>query len=118
MTDPDEIEAFLISIFDLSDNPYPCQQQDRLIRNVSEHSDNLVMRRFEACGVAIDVTRECCVVRHDQSAFPAEVIADAMLTTLDQLHDPAGMILGGLAAIWDSASIAPTIRLDPKPQAN
>ena len=102
----DEIEAFLIALFEVTDNPYSVREQDDLIRAVVCCAGWAEASCRSGCGVEIRLTGQGCEVHHAiKQDIPAEAVAAAMLQALAQLDDPAGMMLAGLASAWDGPSI-------------
>ena len=114
-SDTDEVEAFLIAIFETTRTSQSYREQDELIRSVVARMGETETVCLKGCGVAVILTPDQCEVRHHQMAVPVDAIAAAMIQALTALNDPTGMVIASLARVWDSPSIKMTRRATTTP---
>lgn len=103
-----DIEAFLIAVFDLAANTHSLREQEEGLQGVLAQRATADRVCWSQSGFDIILTRKSCEVSHAlDECLPTEKIAPAMLQALVALDDPAGMMLDGLAKVWD----LPTVKI-------
>ncbi|MCQ0972062.1 hypothetical protein MLD63_16710 [Paracoccus sp. TK19116] len=110
-SDTDEIEAFLIAVFDVTRSLSSYREQNALMRQVISQLDEANTIVCAGCNVEVILDPHNCEMRHDLPAVSLDLIAFAMLEAFSDLTDPAGMIVSGFARIWESPSIEAAHRL-------
>ncbi|MCQ0972000.1 hypothetical protein MLD63_16375 [Paracoccus sp. TK19116] len=114
--DIDQVEAFLIAVFETTESPYSLREQDALILSVLEDANGAETVTRNGCGVKVVLTADSCAIVHDGASVMAKTIAVAMLQALEELDDPAGMVLAGMAGVWESPSFEMTRSLSSEPR--
>lgn len=116
--DPDLLEAFPIAVLELTSNPYPCVEQDELVRTAISRAAETPGVPLSGCGVTISRSAAHCEIWHgSDETLSGDRLAAATLALIDELRDPAGMIVAGLAAGWGSMALpiaGPSIRMSER----
>lgn len=99
LKDADQLEAFMLAVLQVTAHAHSYRDQDKLIRDTVAGLGEDIVFHAKGCGVAVVRTPDTCEIWHGlDNQFCVRQLATEMVSLLEELSDPAGMIFAGIAA--------------------